>query len=355
MRRAPARSSPAVGLDGFDDRLPQTLSGGQLQRVAIARALVHRPPLILADEPTGNLDPRTAERVLAVLHEQIRREGRGLRAGDALGRRRRARRPHRDVDAVRHPGLTRDRVAAPAVVAGAAASPVARRRRVHRGAARRRAGVLGAPDQPVGARRVQCAVRSINGEPDFELRGPSAGFDEALYARVAAHPRVAVASPIVEIETAALDPQGRRVALRVLGIDALVAGTLAPALLPRVAAGQGRYAVIDPGTIFLNPQAQQRLGANSKTTLQMQTPRGPVEWWIGGGITAPGPPLAVVDIAGAQGAFDRLGRLHRIDVRLVRGADRAAVLRELALPAACAPPIPTKPRSASRTCRAPTA
>jgi putative ABC transport system ATP-binding protein len=65
----------AVGLEGFDDRLPQTLSGGQLQRVAIARALVHRPPLILADEPTGNLDPRTAERVLAVLHEQIRREG----------------------------------------------------------------------------------------------------------------------------------------------------------------------------------------------------------------------------------------------------------------------------------------
>ncbi|MEO6744501.1 MAG: FtsX-like permease family protein [Caldimonas sp.] len=177
------------------------------------------------------------------------------------------------------------------------------------------------------------AVRSINGEPDFELRGPAAGFDEALYARVAAHPRVAVASPIVEIETAALDPQGRRVALRVLGIDALVAGTLAPALLPRVAAGQGRYAVIDPATIFLNPQAQQRLGANGKTTLQVLTPRGPVDWRIGGGITAPGPPLAVVDIAGAQGAFDRLGRLQRIDVRLVRGANRAAVLRELELPA----------------------
>jgi len=65
----------AVGLDGFADRLPQTLSGGQLQRVAIARALVHRPPLLLADEPTGNLDPATAERVLTVLHEQVRHEG----------------------------------------------------------------------------------------------------------------------------------------------------------------------------------------------------------------------------------------------------------------------------------------
>jgi putative ABC transport system ATP-binding protein len=65
----------AVGLDGFGERLPQTLSGGQLQRVAIARALVHRPPLLLADEPTGNLDPATAARVLTVLHDQVRQEG----------------------------------------------------------------------------------------------------------------------------------------------------------------------------------------------------------------------------------------------------------------------------------------
>jgi putative ABC transport system ATP-binding protein len=65
----------AVGLGGLGARLPQTLSGGQLQRVAIARALVHRPQLILADEPTGNLDPATAERVLDLLASQVRSQG----------------------------------------------------------------------------------------------------------------------------------------------------------------------------------------------------------------------------------------------------------------------------------------
>jgi putative ABC transport system ATP-binding protein len=80
LQRAPdpervAAVLDAVGLGGFEARLPQTLSGGQLQRVAIARALVHRPRLLLADEPTGNLDPATAERVLALLVEQVRAHG----------------------------------------------------------------------------------------------------------------------------------------------------------------------------------------------------------------------------------------------------------------------------------------
>jgi putative ABC transport system ATP-binding protein len=64
-----------VGLEGLGGRWPAQLSGGQLQRVAIARAVAHAPGLILADEPTGNLDPATAERVLGVLRQQVREAG----------------------------------------------------------------------------------------------------------------------------------------------------------------------------------------------------------------------------------------------------------------------------------------
>ena len=68
----------SVGLAGMGARLPQQLSGGQLQRVAIARALVHRPGLLLADEPTGNLDPTTAAKVMDALIAQTREHGASL-------------------------------------------------------------------------------------------------------------------------------------------------------------------------------------------------------------------------------------------------------------------------------------
>ncbi|MEK8052427.1 ABC transporter ATP-binding protein [Ideonella sp. DXS22W] len=65
----------AVGLGALGGRSPAQLSGGQLQRVALARALVHQPRLVLADEPTGNLDPATAEKMIDLLQAQVRASG----------------------------------------------------------------------------------------------------------------------------------------------------------------------------------------------------------------------------------------------------------------------------------------
>ena len=65
----------SVGLEGRGENYPRALSGGELQRVAIARALIHRPPLLLADEPTGNLDPETAMRILELFAKEVRSAG----------------------------------------------------------------------------------------------------------------------------------------------------------------------------------------------------------------------------------------------------------------------------------------
>jgi putative ABC transport system ATP-binding protein len=71
-QRSAQQMLEACGIAALAERYPRELSGGELQRIAIARALVHRPRLVLADEPTGNLDARTADQILRLLREQLR-------------------------------------------------------------------------------------------------------------------------------------------------------------------------------------------------------------------------------------------------------------------------------------------
>src|SRR6187397_642603 len=175
------------------------------------------------------------------------------------------------------------------------------------------------------------AVRAVNGEADLTLVGPRGGFDETLYGAVAAAPGVAVASPVVEAETFAFDAAGARVPIRLVGLDALVVAHVAPALLPRPRSGEQRLSVLDPDAVFLNAAAERRLGG-AATTLVLQTAAGRRTLRIAGTVGAGGPPLVVVDIAGAQVALGHIGKLSRIDVRLAPGADRAATLAALQLP-----------------------
>ncbi len=185
------------------------------------------------------------------------------------------------------------------------------------------------------------AVRTVSGQPDFELREAhrsfGGAFDEQIYARVAAHPDVALASPVLEIETYALRLDGQRLALRVIGLDALVAAPLAPQLVPRPASDADRFSVFDPDAVFLNSSASQLLlgpgtALESANTVSLGHGAGTIALDVKGSIAVQGPALAVMDIAGAQAAFGMLGRISRIDVRLVSGASADLVLRDLALP-----------------------
>jgi putative ABC transport system ATP-binding protein len=74
-RQRGAELLEAVGLGGVSSRFPETLSGGEQQRAAIARALAHRPALLLADEPTGNLDEDTGDRIIELLTALARQQG----------------------------------------------------------------------------------------------------------------------------------------------------------------------------------------------------------------------------------------------------------------------------------------
>lgn len=172
------------------------------------------------------------------------------------------------------------------------------------------------------------AVRSVNGQPDLELRAAQGSFDEAVFARVAQLPQVQLASPVLETQALALAGDARRVPLRVLGVDALVLPTIAPALMPRPAADADRFALMAPDTVFLNAAAGNALGEGA-TRLPLRIGGQVRELHVAGQVAAGGAALAVMDIGAAQDLFGRAGQLTRIDLRLAPGIDRAGFMRTL--------------------------
>ena len=174
------------------------------------------------------------------------------------------------------------------------------------------------------------AVRSVNGQPDLELRAAEGTFDESVYARVAGDRQVAQASPVLEISTYAVAGDGKRVALRVVGVDVLTVGFVAPALVPVLSAGADRTALFAPDTVFLNPAAQETVQravpAQAAAALRVQSGLQLLRVKIGGSVNASGPALAVMDIGAAQDLFARHGQLSRIDVKLQPGTDRKAFM-----------------------------
>jgi putative ABC transport system permease protein len=174
------------------------------------------------------------------------------------------------------------------------------------------------------------AVRATAGQPDIELRAASGRLDETLFARVATQPGATLAGPVLELSTFAVDGEGHRKALRVVGLDPLVAAVIAPSLMPVPGDGEDRLVLFAPGVVFLNAAAQQLAGPG--TTLRLQSGLAVHEARIAGRVVAGGPALAVMDIGAAQDFFGRGGELTRIDVRLAPGTDRAAWLHALQLP-----------------------
>jgi len=172
------------------------------------------------------------------------------------------------------------------------------------------------------------AVRSVNGQPDLELRAAQGTFDEAVFERVANSPQVAVASPVLELGSYAITPDGKRSALRVMGLDALVVAQLAPALMPQALKDAERFALFTPGAVFLNATAQQTL----TSTFKIQSGLQQLDVTVAGSVSAGGAALAVMDIGAAQDLFATRGQLSRIDLQLKPGTDRVAFIQSLKLP-----------------------
>ena len=175
------------------------------------------------------------------------------------------------------------------------------------------------------------AVKSLSGQADVQVAGREPLVDESVYPRLAAHPQVAVAAPVLELSAAIAGAGSAEGALRIVGIDALRAGFISPDLtgVPQ----EGRMTdVLADDALFLSPAAQSWLGKRSGDTLVLRAGTGEVALRVAGPVqrARAGQRIAVMDIGAMQWRFGQLGRISRVDLKLREGVDRAAFQRRLA-------------------------
>ena len=322
--RRTAEMLAAVGIAPLARRYARELSGGEVQRIAIARALVHRPRLLLADEPTGNLDPRSAAQTLALLRAQVK-----ANAGAGIL-----------ITHSRTAADTADRILVldarrPQVLEAGVGERRARFRAAHsrfgacccwRSCANsRRASLvtvlaialgvaLGAAVYLVNNAALNefgLATKRLVGEADVVVRGPREGFPEQLFALLARDAAVSVASPVLELDVAL---PGRRDTLKVLGLDPFRAAALQPALIGDI--GGGVFALFQPDAIYLSSSAaQSNCSCARGDLLQVIVGSSPKTLRVLG-ILSQGTysqALGLMDIASAQWTFDaaRPAESHR--------------------------------------------
>jgi EAL domain-containing protein (putative c-di-GMP-specific phosphodiesterase class I)/ABC-type lipoprotein export system ATPase subunit len=274
----------AIGLGERSASMPRELSGGELQRVAIARALVHGPQIVLADEPTGNLDPESAGQVLRLLRTQVK----SRRAAGILVTHSQAAAASADRilvlsrDGLR-PRVMRTRSTPMAMVLRGSLAQN-RTRTVLAVVAIALGVALGYAVQLINAAAVNelaQGVQTLSGDADLELRGPRGGFAESIFPTIARMADVAVASPVVEVDAKI---EGGDMPLRILGLDVFRAGYIQPGLIPLTT---DRLDMLRPDALFMSPAAARSLGVAKDDTLHFR--------------------VALADVALRVGRRDRIG------------------------------------------------
>ena len=270
-RRRALEILDAVGLADRQKSFPDRLSGGEQQRVAIARALAHDPALVLADEPTGNLDLDTGLEVLELLDRLTRRFGKTLvmvtHGAEVVGNGR-PRLPPRPRTPARNQRPLIMRLLARSSRRYLTRRPL--RLLLAIGGVALGVSVVVAIDlvNASATRAFRFSTEAIAGRATHQISGGSAGLDEALFARLVSMPGAPPLAPIVEDAVVVLAEDGRERprSLRLLGVEPFSERPFRDFLMSAGQASSRRLATVDwtrllrePGTVVLSRETAREL------------------------------------------------------------------------------------------------